>query len=283
MSPPPGPVFVAGCGYLGLPAAQFWRDHGRQVYALTRARPDELRAERLTPVVADVTDAASLTALRDLPPIDTLLYAIGLDRRAGKSMREVYVGGLSNVMARLPIVHRVISISSTSVYGQTGGEWVDGYSPTQPAEDDGKIVLEAEAVLRQSRPDATILRFAGIYGPGRVMRAKHLMAGEPYTSDPEKWLNLIHVHDGVSAIMAAERANIAGRTVTISDGNPVTRREFYTTLAQMLGAPPARFTPREGNPGEVNRRVRGWDGFESRFPSYKSGLANALGGSGDLS
>lgn len=275
MSPPP--VLVVGCGYLGLPAARAWRDAGRTVYAVTRGRAAELRAEGLTPAVADVTDADSLRALRDLPPVGTLLYAVGLDRRAGKSMREVYVGGLDNVLVHMPVVERIIYISSTSVYGQTGGEWVDGDSPAEPAEENGDIVSSAEARLRRQFPGAIVLRFAGIYGPGRVMRRRQLLTGEPYTGDPDKWLNLIHVADGVSAILAAERDAAAGATLTISDNHPVTRREFYTELAMMLGAPAAEFAPRDIKPGEANRRVRGWAGFELQHRDYKAGLADALG------
>lgn len=274
MSPPP--ALVVGCGYLGSPAARAWRDAGRAVFALTRGRAAELRAQGLTPVVGDVTDADSLAALRDLPPVGTLLYAVGLDRRAGKSMREVYVGGLDAVLRHLPPVDRVIYVSSTSVYGQTGGEWVDGDSVAEPTEDNGRTVLDAERTLRAARPDAVILRFAGIYGPDRVMRKSQLLGGEPYTSDPDKWLNLIHVDDGVRAILAAERDAEHGATLTVSDGRPVTRRAFYTRLADLLGAPAARFEPAGATPGEANRRVRPWAGFEARLAGYEAGLADAL-------
>ncbi len=277
MAPPLGPARVIGCGYLGGRVAQAWREQGRTVYALTRGRGDELRAAGLTPIVGDVTDPASLAGLRDLPPLDTVLYAVGLDRSAGKPMREVYVEGVRNVAAALPVAARWVHVSSTSVYGQTGGEVVTEQSATEPREESGQVVLDAEGALHEARPDAIILRFAGIYGPGRVLRRAALLKAEPYTAAPDKWLNLIHVADGVAAVRAAEFHGVQGGTCNISDGTPVTRRDFYTETAKVLGAPPATFDPPATPADEANRRIDNALAqqvlrFTPRYPSYREGL-----------
>ncbi|MEO2092124.1 MAG: sugar nucleotide-binding protein, partial [Gemmataceae bacterium] len=96
----------------------------------------------------------------------------------------------------LPVGSRLLYISSTSVYGQTDGAWIDETSPTEPLEESGRVILEAEQTLRQFRPDAVVLRFAGIYGPGRVLRKASLLKGEPVPGDPDRFINLIHVDDG---------------------------------------------------------------------------------------
>ena len=76
--------------------------------------------EGLTPIVADVLAARNP---RGLPTADTVLYAVGYDRTADQSMREVYVEGLANVLAALPAgTGRILYVSSTGVYGQTDGE-----------------------------------------------------------------------------------------------------------------------------------------------------------------
>ena len=116
---------VIGCGYLGIRVAQRWSNAGETVYAVTRsaARAEVLRGQGLQPVVADVTDPASLG---NWPNVETVLYAVGFDRAAGKSKREVYVAGLASILDALPSsVRRLIYVSSTSVYGQQSGEWID--------------------------------------------------------------------------------------------------------------------------------------------------------------
>ena len=280
MTPPTGPALVIGCGYLGRRVAEAWRDAGRTVYALTRTRQYALRGASLHPVVGDVTDPASLFRLRELPPIATVLYAVGLDRRERHTMREVYVEGLRNVLAACPPVERWVHVSSTGVYGQTDGSIVTEESPTVPLEESGRVVLEAEQTLLMARPDATVLRFAGIYGPGRWLRKAALLAGEPYTADADKWLNLIHVADGVRAVLCAESG--PGGTFNIADDEPVRRRDFYTESARLLGAPPAVFVAPEVTGVEANRRVSNAKArralhFTPQYPSYREGLA-ASGG-----
>ena len=160
-----------------------------------------------------------------------------MDRSSGRSFREVYLDGLRNVLDRLPKPSRFIYVSSTSVYGQSGGEEVDETSPTEPRDENGRIVLAAEQLLRSKLPDAIVLRFAGIYGPGRIIRRAAIERGEPLIGDADKWLNLIHVDDGALAILAAEEHGRAGKAAyLVADDEPVRRREFYTFMAELLKA-----------------------------------------------
>lgn len=273
-----GPVLVIGCGYLGRRVADSWRDQGRPVYVLTRSRAEELACAGFHPVTGDVTDPASLA---QLPAVETVLYAVGLDRQSGKSMQEVYVQGLAHVLDRLPAPRKWIYVSSTSVYAQADGAWVEETSATEPVEHSGQVVLAAEQTLRQGYPEAIILRFSGIYGPGRLLRQAALLRGEPLVGDAEKWLNLIHVADGVQAVLAAEQHASPGSLYNIADDHPVTRRAFYTHLAELLGAPTARFEPGPSGRGEGNRRIRNARAraelhFVPQFPSYREGLAASL-------
>jgi nucleoside-diphosphate-sugar epimerase len=271
------PPLVFGCGYLGRRVAERWRAAGRRVRALTRGRADALRAAGIEPITGDVLDRAGL---HGLPAAGTVLYAVGLDRSAGRSMRDVYVGGLANVLAALPPCARFIYVSSTSVYGQTNGDSVTELSPTLPADESGAVVLEAERLLRAARPDAVVLRFAGIYGPDRLLRKQPILKGEPLVGDADKWLNLVHVADGAEAVLAAESRGAPGETYNVADGTPVPRRDFYTRLAELLHAPPARFDHRP-EPGAANRRIdatkaRTALGWAPAYPSYREGLTAAV-------
>lgn len=271
---------IVGCGYLGRRVARLWRERGAVVFATTRtsAHAAELREQGIEPVVCDVLRPQELG---DLAAFDTVVYAVGWDRSSGAAMRQVYVDGLRAVLENLQAPKKFIYISSTSVYGQTDGGWVDEASPTDPEEESGKIVLAAEGVLRELLPAAVILRFAGIYGPGRLLRQKAIEAGEEIVGDAEKWLNLIHVEDGARAVLAAAEYASPGLVCNVCDGQPVTRREFFGEMARLLKAPPPRFAapgpgaapPHERGQRRIgNQRLRELLRFRPLYADYREGL-----------
>jgi nucleoside-diphosphate-sugar epimerase len=282
---------VIGCGYLGLCVAALWRRDGQRVFGTTRSphRADEFQRSGLEPVLCDVLDP---TSLRALPDAADVVYCVGLDRTAGVEMHTVYVDGLEDVLKALEARPkgaagrgRFIYVSSTSVYAQTGGEEVDETAATEPTAGSGRIVREAEQVLRDRRPDAVILRFAGIYGPGRLLRSKAVRSGQPLSGDPEQWLNLIHVEDGAAAVVAAVGRGRPGAVYNVCDDRPVRRRDFYTRMAQIFGSPPPRFAPPPEESAKdrvnrrvVNRRMREELGVALRYPSYEEGLAASADG-----
>jgi nucleoside-diphosphate-sugar epimerase len=273
---------VIGCGYLGRRVAALWLAQGHRVWATTR-RPDraeEWRRQGLLPVLCDVLAPESLQAL---PAVETVVYCVGADRSAGQPPRRVHVGGPSNVLAALlgpgsaKRPERFVYVSSTSVYGQSQGEEVDETAPTAPTEETGRVVLEAEGLLRERLPGAIVLRFAGIYGPERLIRAEALRVGTPLTGDPDTWLNLIQVEDGAAAVLAAGERGVPGTIYNVADDHPVRRREFYTRLAELLGAPAPRFVPANAvavntNRRIGNRRLRRELGVPLRYPSCAEGL-----------
>src|SRR3989304_4517795 len=163
---------IIGCGYLGLRVAQQWLNAGQLVAGVTRntLRAEDLKQQGIQPVVADITQPSTLNRL---PDAETLLFAVGYDAASGRSRREIYIDGLQAVLNALSSqVQRFILISSTGVYGQTDGQWVNEDSPCLPKSESAKALLEAENVLAASRygPRAVILRLAGIYGPGRLLQ-----------------------------------------------------------------------------------------------------------------
>ena len=199
-------------------------------------------------------------------------------------MRDIYVDGLKNFFHHqtrsMQFDWDITYASSTGVYGQVNGEDVDESAVTEPAEESGRVVLETERLVQGAWVDGPIriLRFAGIYGPGRVIRRQAIEAGGPIVGDADKWLNLIHVDDGVRAVLAAEARATPGEIYNVSDGEPVTRRDYYTELARVLGAPPARFIPGPNARGETHRRVsnakaREQLGFVPHYRDYQAGLA----------
>ncbi len=246
---------IVGCGYLGRRVAERWLAAGDEVYALTRSidRAQELHALGIEPFIGDVTRAASLN---QLPVVDSVLHAVGYDRFASPSKREVYVDGLQNVLTALQNrCRRFVQVSSTSVYAQCEGEVVDETSPCEPTEESGCICLDAELLVNAAAAsfDINILRLSGIYGPGRLLsRVDALKSGTPLPGPPDAWLNLIHVDDAVTAVVKCSERGLPGRTYLISDDRPVPRRDYYSLLAQLVGAASPTFAT-----DAVARHMRG--------------------------
>jgi nucleoside-diphosphate-sugar epimerase len=161
---------IFGCGYLGERVARRWKSAGQDVFVVTRSveRADQFRSAGYVPIVADVT---RLETLRELPPVESVLFAVGFDYTSSQTIDDVYAGGVSNVIAALPTdVGRFIYISTTGVYGFRSGDWVDETTPPDPQRSGGRASWAAEQSLRASTlaKRVFILRLAGIYGPGRV-------------------------------------------------------------------------------------------------------------------
>jgi nucleoside-diphosphate-sugar epimerase len=290
-------TLIIGCGYLGQRVGSLLSRRGERVVGSVRSlkRAVHNATMGIEPVIADVLQPHSLGAL---PAAERVLYCVGFDRAAGASMWNVYVNGLQNVLKRLNrtgVVERFVQASSTSVYGQTGGEWVDEESPARPLFQSGKIVLEAEECVRAWASDrgaplsAIVIRYAGLYGPDRLVRLGLVKAGEPIPGDPDKLLNLIHIDDAAQVAVAALAALAAEPVYLACDDRPVTRREYYAHVATLVGAPAPRFEPPQ--PGSLeeardatskriaNRRIKVGLGVDLIYPDISTGLPAALSSS----
>jgi nucleoside-diphosphate-sugar epimerase len=270
-------TLIVGCGYLGRRVASRLIERGERVLGTTRreSNADVLSSLGIEPVVLDVL------APSNVPEFDRLLYCVGFDRGAGETRRTVYVEGLSRF---LEVVrgrrYRFVYASSTSVYAQDDGSWVDEDSPTEPRQESGLACLEAERVARGH--GASVLRLAGLYGPGRIIRREALLAGEPIAAEPDKVVNFVQIDDAAAATVAALDLAEAGRIYNVADDRPVSRLELYTTTSECLGVAPPRFEPAKG-PGadEPNRRIANRRMKEElrvilRYPDVATGLPASI-------
>ncbi len=284
---------IVGCGYVGKRVARKWISQGDRVLALTRteAGGEELRRLGIEPIFGDVSERG---VLRGVESVERVLYAVGFDRRGGKTRREVTVEGVRNVLESLQSGGLVsgeglglMYVSTTSVYGVEDGSWVDAESRCVPEGENGRLAWEAEELVRQSGGErggisGAILRLSGIYGRGRLLaRQQGLREGEPLTGNPEGWLNLIHVEDAVGAILACEAKGEKGATYLVSDDRPIRRREYYSLLAKLSGAPEPSYQPTEEdlrnfNKRCDNRRTKERLGWEPRFATITEGLPDAI-------
>lgn len=277
-------TLIVGCGYLGQRVGTILAGRGEHVFGTVRsaARAGILASIGIEPVIADVLEPQSLTTL---PGADRVLYCVGFDRSAGVPMRTVYVDGLRNVLARLEGREgRFAYVSSTGVYGRSDGEWVTEEDVADAVQESGRVLLDAEQLVRPL--GAIVLRCSGLYGPGRIPGRAALERGEPIASDPSRYLNLIHVDDAATAVVAALDRGEPGRIYHLSDDRPVERGEYYGRAAALLAAPPPRFEPptpggpsalrEESNKRISNRRLRDELRVDLAYPDISTGLAAAL-------
>ena len=282
---------VVGCGYLGERVAKRWVEQGDDVHVLTRSeeRAKEFASHGLRPVIGDIMSPDSLK----LPAVDAMLFAVGFDRSAGYAIEDVYVEGLRNTLNAMESVGRLVYISTTGVYSQTSGEWIDEQSEAIPKRPGGRASLEAEQLLAASdfAAQTLILRLAGIYGPGRVPNQHQLSAGEPLSVPSQGYLNLIHVDDAAQIVEQAVARLSPPQLLLVSDGHPVLRHQYYETVAELIGAPSPVFVEPDPSASATARaaadkRIRNDKlvevlGYEFLYPSYREGLADILRGDAD--
>lgn len=295
-------LVIFGCGYVGGELARRASAAGARVTALTRnpTRAAELRAGGVMAVVADLAADEWHSAIEAAP--EAVVNCVSAAAFTPEGYRRSYVDGMRSILqwaARGPgPVGTFVYTSSTGVYPQGGGATVDESSPTDEAGATGRVLVEAEAILRAAPSEhvgrSFVLRLAGIYGPGRHSLLDQMRAGvETIPGRSEHHLNLIHRDDIVAAILACLAAGpgVRGGVFNLSDGQPATRSEVITWLAQRLGRPVPRFDPdnpgsRRGGAGVPDRiianaaacRALGW---RPRYPSFREGY-EALLGPGEL-
>jgi nucleoside-diphosphate-sugar epimerase len=276
-----------GCGFLGERVGRCLVEHGEKVFGTVRSgvRAGQLDHLRIEPLIADVVQPESLDSL---PSVERILYCVACDRSAGIDRRSVSLDGLKNFLDRAPrAVRRIVFASSTSVYGQKQGQWVSEDSPANPVQESGRICKEAEETLRSWAEHAgsshVVLRYSGLYGPGRVIGRVALEGGEPIKGNPDDFLNLVHIDDAARAAVAALDGDGRDSLFLVSDDRPVERREYYTLAARLLNAPSPRFeAPRLDdsntmNKRIVNRKMREILGVALAYPDITTGLPAAIG------
>jgi len=271
-------VLIAGCGDVGTEVGLRLAAAGYEVRGLRR-RPDALPA----PIVPCRGDLASgdgvAAAARD---VELVVYAAAADGFSDQAYRSAYAGGLANVLAALREVRapvaRVLFTSSTAVYGQEDGSWVDETSPTEPRGFSGRRTLKAERLLLESGMPATVLRLGGIYGPGRTRLIDEVRSGRAVCSEgPPIYTNRIHRDDAAGAIVHLLRTQDADGVFLGVDHDPAERCEVLDWLADRIGVPRPRRVP----PGEASRQRGGnkrcsnaklvGAGFRFRYPTFREG------------
>ncbi|WP_372740929.1 SDR family oxidoreductase [Neptunomonas sp.] len=269
-------ILIAGCGDVGSALGVLLSAQGHHVYGLKRTinqLPDCIHA-----ISADLCDKETLS---DLPDTDILVYCAAATGRSESAYQQAYIDGLENIYSALPAPPRhLFFTSSTSVYAQYQHEWVDEQSPTQPDQPSGLIMRRAEQQVLD-KENATVVRFSGIYGPGRNHLINTVLAGTIAPQNPLHYSNRIHRDDcaGVLThlIQKVNTGTLIEPIYLASDPNPTPIHDITAWLAEQLNTKIMQETPiRRGGSKRCNSQRLQQSGYEFLYPDYKAGFQAGL-------
>jgi len=286
-------VAILGCGYVGLELGRQLRDD-HDVVGVRRSDGgmDAIEAAGFEAVQADVTDDGSLSAV---PGADWLVFAASSGGRGADAAREVYVEGLETAIdhfwSREDAPERLVYTSSTGVYGDHDGAWVDESTPLDPRTAKTEVLAEAERVARERPAEygghGTVARFAGLYGPGRYRLERYLDG--PVTAG---YLNMVHRTDAAGAVRFLLEADHRDEVVLVVDDEPVEKWAFADWLAEACGVafPPKQTTEERLADADLSetakRRIRTSKrcsndrlrelGYEFVYPTFREGYREAV-------
>ncbi len=277
-------ILIAGCGYVGGALGELLVRESHAVWGLSR-RPLMLPAG-VQSIEADVSMA---TSLYDLPPnLDCVYYLVAPSGADDAVYRAAYVTGPGQLLESLrkqgQRPRRFFFASSTSVYAQDDGGWVDETSPTEPKQFRGRRPLEGEQIALAGPFPASVVRFGGIYGPRRTRLIDRVRAGRAVYSKKPRYTNRIHRDDCAGVLRHLAKLEAPEPVYLGVDSEPAPEAEVLEWLAGVLGAP----QPRKVRAGELpersssNKRCRNQrllsSGYAFRYPSFREGYRELVEG-----
>ncbi|MCB5189191.1 SDR family oxidoreductase [Methylobacillus arboreus] len=269
-------VLIAGCGDLGLELARRLVAAGHEVTGLRRSAhpmPDGVQI-----ALADVTRPETLKSLAAIQP-ELLVYCVSASEHSDENYRLSYVEGLRNALAALqdvPLRH-VFFVSSTGVYGQETQALLDEDNPAIASDFTGQRMLEAEALL-DAYP-SSILRFSGIYGPGRTRMIT--LAQKPQQWPARNgWTNRIHRDDGaafITYLIQQLEHKVPERLYIVTDNQPLPVYDLLQWLAAKQGVETAAIEiPLAGGNKRLSNQRMLASGYQFIYPDYESGYSALL-------
>lgn len=274
----PSKILIIGCGYIGLPLALRLKEAGREItpWVHSAASAESLAGHDFKRVIAG--SVADLRLWENLgEDYDLVIHCASSGRGGAEAYQEVFLKGVAMMNANQPDARRLF-VSSTSVYGETGGEIVTEETPPRPATMTGKILSMTE--LGAGQTGAIIVRSSGIYGPGRgVLLEKFRRDEAAIEGDGTRWLNQIHQRDLVAALLHLIEAGQPGQIYNATDDTPVTYNDYFAWCAEFLHKPMPPHGPINPNRkrGLTNKRVSNAKlratGWMPLYPSFREGLA----------
>lgn len=284
-------ILIVGCGYVGRRLARQLAEQ-YEVTALVRTQlsADELTQLGVNSSVLDLDRVRFTSTIPERVEQEAIVYLAPPPAFGESDLRL-------DRFLQLPTVppKTFLYMSTTGVYGDAEGGWVDEATPVAPRTDRARRRVSAEEMTRvwctERHVRRVVLRVPGIYGPGRLP-LERLRRGEAIVREDEAGVsNRIHVDDLVSACVAALTNPEARGVYNVTDGTAISASTFLNKLAEIAGlAPPPqvsmveaqltfsieRLTFLSESRRVCNERLRRHLGVEPKYADYIEGIRASL-------
>lgn len=281
MAPVPHKILFVGCGDIAQRTA-VQLGVGQYRFVGLRRHPGKLPLF-IEPLAVDLDEENPLAgSLNELDGgFDVVVITLTPNEYSEHGYQQCYVTNMKKIIAALEGAHQlsklVIFVSSTSVYGQNAGEMIDEASVTEPKNYNGRYTLQAEQLLAKSELLFCIMRFSGIYGPGRTRLIEQVKNGKWAEKETQQWTNRIHADDGAGFIAHTIRQAFNNKKIdplyVVSDDESELLYEVKKRIAEKLNQPYQTY--KKNDQGFLGKRCDNSkalnSGYRFKYRSYQQG------------
>ena len=232
-------LLIIGQGDIGLPVTNRLAEDGLSVTGLARRERSHYALDNNAKFIQ--ADALMLSA-EQLQDFTCIAIIVTPDEYSTSGYNNSYLAINQHIVSlakELPCLERIVFISSTGIYGQDNGEWIDEYTtPITPEREASKVIFQAEQALQQGFGDkAIIIRPSGIYGRERLMRLRKAREKQKEPVAAAHWSNRIMDRDLVNIITKVLTIDTPKPLYIATDYLPVTTIELGIWLSEQVGEP----------------------------------------------
>ena len=231
-------ILIVGCGQLGFSIVKNADPDIFKLYGFSRSLKKSPPSIEMHQV--DILKNEAIDVIKSVNP-EIIIYAVSADTQSVESYQDHYVAGLKKTYAALlELDHfkHLFFVSSTRVYGQKTTKILSELDIAEPSDYGGEALIEAEAVARQLKDRATILRLSGIYGPNRTRMIQLAQSNPGNWPATNNWSNRIHEEDAARFIVFLVKRIMLKEPIEplylVTDGIPTKQYDVLTWIRKRL-------------------------------------------------
>ena len=222
---------IVGCGDIGRRVASLYEFN--TIHGIVRSQESKILNEKLNidTFLIDLDDSSQ--TLPQLRYTNIFYFTPPPSEGTSDPRLQNFLNNICNT------TKRIVLISTTGVYGNSHGKWIDETTPTNPRTDRAHRRLSAEQLLiswaKLNNTEFIILRVPGIYAKDRLPLSRIKKRLAVVRTNEAGWTNRIHADDLASACKAAMESEISNQIINITDGNPSSMTDYFNHVADYAG------------------------------------------------